>query len=112
MIAKGGFTRQEFALIKRIAIDGANLTENCDKIINIKEVLPEYLYYYLISNLGQEEIKRGTVGAVQPKLPLKNVQDITVLYPQLEDQEKIVKILNVIDNKINTNNKINENLAA
>ena len=93
-------------------LDGANQTENCDKIINIKEVLPEYLYYYLISNLGQEEIKRGTVGAVQPKLPLKNVQDITVLYPKLEDQEKVVKILNVIDNKINTNNKINENLAA
>lgn len=93
-------------------LDGANQTENCDKIINIKEVLPEYLYYYLVSNLGQEEIKRGTVGAVQPKLPLKNVQDITVLYPKLEDQEKIVKILNVIDNKINTNNKINENLAA
>lgn len=91
-------------------LDGANQTENCDKIINIKEVLPEYLYYYLISNLGQEEIKRGTVGAVQPKLPLKNVQDITVLYPKLEDQEKVVKILNVIDNKINTNNKINENL--
>ena len=91
-------------------LDGANQTENCDKIINIKEVLPEYLYYYLVSNLGQEEIKRGTVGAVQPKLPLKNVQDITVLYPKLEDQEKIVKILNVIDNKINTNNKINENL--
>lgn len=91
-------------------LDGANQTENCDKIINIKEVLPEYLYYYLVSNLGQEEIKRGTVGAVQPKLPLKNVQDITVVYPKLEDQEKIVKILNVIDSKIDTNNKINENL--
>lgn len=93
-------------------LDGANQTENCDKIINIKEVLPEYLYYYLVSNLGQEEIKRGTVGAVQPKLPLKNVQDITVVYPKLEDQEKIVKILNVIDSKIDTNNKINENLVA
>ena len=92
------------------SLDGANQTENCDKIVNIKEVLPEYLYYYLISNLGQEEIKRGIVGAVQPKLPLKNVQNITVLYPKLENQEKIVKILNVIDNKINTNNEINENL--
>ena len=65
-------------------LDNANQTENCDKIINIKGLNPEYLYYYLISSLGQEEIKRATVGAVQPKLPLKNVQDITVKYPSKE----------------------------
>lgn len=55
----------------------ANQTENCDKIVNIRGIDSEYLYYYLISSFGQDEIKRGTVGAVQPKLPLKNVQDIT-----------------------------------
>jgi type I restriction enzyme S subunit len=92
-------------------LDNANQTENCDKIVNITGVIPEYLYYYLISNFGQEEIRKGTVGAVQPKLPLKNVQDITVVYPSYEGQKNIVDILSSIDAKIELNNKINNNLA-
>lgn len=91
-------------------LDGANQTENCDKIINITGVMPEYLYYYLKSNLGQDEIRKGTVGAVQPKLPLKNVQDISVFYPPMEEQERIVAILSAIDEKIETNEAVNNNL--
>ena len=91
-------------------LDGANQTENCDKIINIVGVMPEYLYYYLKSNFGQEEIRKGTVGAVQPKLPLKNVKDISVFYPSMEEQEKIVAILSAIDEKIETNEAVNNNL--
>ena len=93
-------------------LDKANQTENCDKIINIKNVLPEYLYYYLISSFGQDEIRKGTVGAVQPKLPLKNVQDITIFYPSIEEQERIVNILSSVDEKIEMNNAINNNLAT
>ena len=91
-------------------LDKANQTENCDKIGNIKGIIPEYLYYYLVSDFGQEEIRKGTVGAVQPKLPLKNVQDISVRYPSMEEQEKIVTILSSIDEKIATNETINNNL--
>ena len=91
-------------------LDGANQTENCDKIINITGVMPEYLYYYLKSNFGQDEIRKGTVGAVQPKLPLKNVQDISVFYPPMEEQERIVAILSAIDEKIETNEAVNNNL--
>ena len=93
-------------------LDKANQTENCDKIINIKHVLPEYLYYYLISSFGQDEIRKGTVGAVQPKLPLKNVKDISVVYPSIEEQERIVNILGSIDEKIEMNNAINNNLLS
>ena len=93
------------------SLDRANQTENCDKIINIKGIDRDYLYYYLISPAGQEEIRRGTVGAVQPKLPLKNVQDITVKYPSIGTQQKIVSILNSIDDKIAANEQINRNLS-
>lgn len=92
------------------SLDKANQTENCDKIINLKGINRDYLYYYLVSPAGQEEIKRGTVGAVQPKLPLKNVQDINIKYPSLETQEKIVSILSSIDDKISINEVINRNL--
>ena len=91
-------------------LDKANQTENCDKIINIKKVLSEYLYYYLASSFGQDEIKKGTVGAVQPKLPLKNVKDIIVKYPPIKEQKQIVEILSAIDEKIELNETINNNL--
>ena len=92
-------------------LDKANQTENCDKIINIKKVLSEYLYYYLVSSFGQDEIKKGTVGAVQPKLPLKNVKDIIVKYPPIKEQKQIVEILSAIDEKIELNETINNNLG-
>ena len=92
------------------SLDKANQTENCDKIINCTGIEPEYLYYYLISPFGQEEIKRGTVGAVQPKLPLKNVLDINVKYPAIAEQRKIVEILKNVDEKISINERINNNL--
>ena len=91
-------------------LDKANQTENCEKIINIKKVLSEYLYYYLVSSFGQDEIKKGTVGAVQPKLPLKNVKDIIVKYPPIKEQKQIVEILSAIDEKIELNETINNNL--
>lgn len=92
-------------------LDKANQTENCDKIININGLDREYLYYYLMSPMGQEEIKKGTVGAVQPKLPLKNVQNIKVIYPSVETQRKISRILAILDRKIDINNQINRKLS-
>ena len=93
------------------SLDCANLTENCVKLINIKGIDRDYLYYYLISQFGQNEIKKGTVGAVQPKLPIKNIQSISIKYPKNIDlQKKIASILSKIDEKIELNNKINNNL--
>lgn len=93
-------------------LDGANQTENCDKITNLKGIDRDFLYYYLMSPYGQGEIAKGTVGAVQPKLPLKNIQDFTIRYPSLQTQKKIASLLSALDNKIEKNTEVNENLAA
>ena len=88
----------------------ANLTENCVKLTQLDGVDRDYLYYYLKSDLGQAEIAKGTVGAVQAKLPIKNIQDIDVVLPDISTQQKISSILRSIDNKIDNNRKINDNL--
>lgn len=88
----------------------ANLTENCVKLTQLNGVNRDYLYYFLKSELGQAEIAKGTVGAVQAKLPIKNIQAIDVVLPSLEQQEKIASILAAIDYKIEANEKINDNL--
>lgn len=94
------------------SLNKANLTENCVKITNLKGVCNDYLYYFLISPKGQNEIKRGTVGAVQPKLPIYNIQDITISAPELASQRHIASILSSLDDKIAVNKKICENLEA
>ncbi len=94
------------------SLDKANLTENCVKLVNVHGLDKEYIYYYLTSPLGQSEIVKGTVGAVQPKLPIKNIQDMVINYPEIDKQKKISKILAAIDEKIQNNNVINNNLAT
>ena len=91
-------------------LDKANLTENCVKLININAFNKDFLYYYLVSELGKNEIEKGIVGAVQAKLPIKNIQAITIKAPNLERQSNIAKILKSLDDKIEINRRINENL--
>ena len=88
----------------------ANQTENCVKLVNLNGIDPLFLYYFLLSPKGQEEIKRGTVGAVQAKLPIKNIENIEISLPSLEEQRRIAGILGSIDDKIENNRRINTNL--
>jgi len=68
------------------------------------------LYYFLKSNIGQEEIFRKIVGAVQPKLPIYNINDIGLNIPDLPTQTAIAEILSSLDDKMELNNKINQEL--
>ena len=67
-------------------LDKANLTENCVKVTNLKHITPEYLLLYLRSQLGREAIAKGTVGAVQQKLPIKNIHASPI--PLLSEKDK------------------------
>ena len=90
----------------------ANQTENCVKLVNLNGIDPLFLYYFLLSPKGQEEIKRGAVGAVQAKLPIKNIENIEISLPPLEEQRRIAGILGAIDDKIECNRRINTNLES
>ena len=92
------------------SLNEANLTENCVKLTSLSGVDRDFLYYFLKSPYGQQEITRGTVGAVQAKLPIKNIQDITIPLPDELTQSKIAAVLSSLDTKIETNQKINDNL--
>lgn len=49
-------------------LDNASLTENCNKLVNLKGIEGDFIYYYLISRIGQYQINLNTVGAVQKKI--------------------------------------------
>lgn len=82
------------------SLDNANLTENCMKINNIEFINAKFLYHYLNSEIGKRVIEESTVGGVQGKLPLYNIQSIPVLIPPGVVFEKFNSIVELIDNKL------------
>ena len=93
--------------------DYASLTENCVKLTGLDHHDALYLYYYLSSSVGQQEISKGTVGAVQPKLPIYNIEKIKVLWPDDKDiRQKIASVLGRLDDKIEINRRINQTLET
>lgn len=89
----------------------ASLTENCVKIIPVTKLLNyNFLFYYLTSSIGQDEIHRRIVGAVQPKLPIYNINAISIKLPDLPTQTAIAEILSSLDDKIELNNYISKEL--
>ncbi len=99
-----------FVAVVGESLNGANLTENCVKLTEFDGIDRDFLYYYLISDYGQEEIAKGTVGAVQAKLPIKNIQKIKVPLFDIKEQQRIASVLSVLDAKIELNQRINDNL--
>lgn len=82
-------------------LDNASLTENCSKLVDLKNIDSDFLYYFLISKKGQDEINKNSVGAVQKKLPIYGVQNIKIELPKnINEQKSIAAILTAFDNKI------------
>lgn len=71
-----------------------------------------YLVYYFHSYEGQHKILSFANQTGVPALsqPLKNFKKIELLLPDLSIQNRIAAILSALDDKIELNNKINENL--
>ncbi|MEZ9290139.1 restriction endonuclease subunit S [Vibrio lentus] len=90
--------------------DNASQTENCAKLSGLDYVDANYVYYFLNSSSGQQEIRQGTVGAVQAKLPLYSIEKIKVYWPERFEREKIVNQLAMIDRKLGLNTQVNQTL--
>jgi len=88
----------------------ASQTENCAKLSGLDRADALYLYYFLSSPYGQQEIKETTVGAVQAKLPLYNIEKIPVFWPDRNVREAIVASLGGVDDKIELNRQTNQTL--
>lgn len=78
---------------------------------NTDIVLPKYLFYFFKSDYGYNSIISRSMGSVQVNIAKREViENIKINIPSLKEQEKIVKILSNIDEKIKLNNQINDNL--
>ena len=78
---------------------------------NTKIVLPTFLSYLLKSPDVYNHIKLNCVsGSALPRIVLKDFKKIELTIPDFERQRKIAAVLSALDDKIELNNKTNENL--
>ena len=76
--------------------------------INTEIINPAFLYYQLCTmNLASRN-----VGTAVPSLTTALLNELEIMLPSMETQEKIVAVLAELDSKIKVNEKINDNLAA
>ena len=73
-------------------LDGANLTENADKII-FENIDKQWLMTCLLSNVVQRQINEATTQVGQPKLAIKRIQSLSIPLCPLEEQKRIVEKL-------------------
>ena len=94
------------------SLDKANLTENCVKLAGIHTVTSDYLSYTLCYKKQIKEIDLLTVGAVQAKLPMYNIQSMKILVPPTKVISDFQKKMNALDEQIEANTmeiqKLNE----
>jgi len=82
--------------------------QSCYGIVPLNFTDNEFIYYLLKYNLNK--LKNNVHGSVFDTITTNTFDNIFVSIPPLNYQKKISKILSVIDNKIETNYKINNNL--
>lgn len=76
--------------------------------ISMKNGNTKYLYYVLKNSISQ--IKSKTTGTVFDSINKKELENIEIVDFDETTQNKIIKILSQVDDKIELNNKINDNL--
>lgn len=75
-----------------------------------EDVSYKYLYYYFVSRYFKELVKSRIEGSVIPHLYQRDLVELKIPMPMIEEQKAIAKILSDLDEKIEVNNKINKNL--
>ena len=80
--------------------------------ITTSEVEPEFISFFLNREETIKWLVTHAVGTNMPNLNTDILSDVPIAYPLLEEQRKIVQVLNSLDEKIALNSAVNDNLSA
>ncbi|WP_276930446.1 restriction endonuclease subunit S [Faecalibaculum rodentium] len=69
-----------------------------------------YLYYVLNDKRVKSKIRKSAVGATMPSINTQILGELEVSLPPIETQNKVAKVLDALDSKIELNSRINKNL--
>lgn len=86
-----------------VSLNGANLTENCVRLTDIRNITSDYLYYTLLYKKQIKEIDLLSVGAVQAKLPIYNIQSMSLILPPKDYLATFQSVISVINQQVERN---------
>ncbi len=73
---------------------------------------PYFLYYLVTSSLVRNPAIKSMVGSSgRQRVQIDVIKNLQIATPEYQEQTKIANILKILDDKIELNNKINNNLA-
>lgn len=70
----------------------------------------KFYFYWFKSRMGKGSLQSIITGSAQPKFNKTAFRKLNILVPPIREQNEIVNILSSLDDKIELNNKINQNL--
>ena len=94
-----------------VEFDGANLTENADKII-IKHINKNLLVKVLSSYIVQKQIQEVITTGCQPKLAIKKIEQLKIPLPPINEQQRIVNRIESLFAKLDRAKELIENTLA
>ena len=111
LLVKDGATIGKLAYIKEVPEGKAMVNEHVFLLkSNTFRVDSRFLYYFLFSEIGQQQIESSISGSAQGGIN-KSIQDnILIVYPPLPEQSRIATVLSYFDDLIEVKKRQNESL--
>ena len=89
---------------------GANCSDLLILRVDKTRANPLYVSAF-INVLGKAQVNNSISGAVQKHLYLHAANDLRILLPRKSEQDSIAKLVSDLNEKIETNNQVNDNLV-
>lgn len=91
--------------------DGWMFSGRCLRVRPTELVDSLYLYYYFCLEEIKQFVRNIAVGATMPSINTKLLGEVEIALPDLNNQKRIAAVLSSLDDKIENNQKLNDNLA-
>ena len=75
------------------------------------KVNPKYLKYYTISTEYKQWVKNLSVGSTRGNINAQTFANCPITLPDRQQQNLLVSVLSLLDDKIELNNQLNDNLS-
>lgn len=90
--------------------DGWMFSGRCLRVRPTELVDSLYLYYYFCLEETKQFVRNIAVGATMPSINTKLLGEVEIALPDLNNQKRIAAVLSSLDDKIENNQKLNDNL--
>lgn len=91
--------------------DGWMFSGRCLRVHPTELVDSLYLYYYFCLEETKQFVRNIAVGATMPSINTKLLGEVEIALPDLNNQKRIAAVLSSLDDKIENNQKLNDNFA-